>query len=748
MRTKLPLVVGMVLLLTSCKDLVPTHPTPELDPGVHLLQQSGAEGSVRVIVRLRSRSDQATVGQQAQGQGAKLLRTYRRFPLLAMEVNENALRGLLRSPHVVSVVEDVESPPALDASLDVINADDVHALGWVGQGLSVAILDTGIDRDHPFVDGRVVEEACFSTPSANRESLCPDGTATQTGTGSASIDVDPCQDGGANMCDHGQHVAGIAAGNGMGVPGAPAAGVAPAAAIIGIQVFRRATDDGSCGGNPGDAPCVLSAASDQIAALEHVLDLAANYTIASVNMSLGGGMFTSACDDDSRKDAVDALLAANIATVISSGNQGFTNAVGAPSCISTAVAVGATTNADAVTRNRGPLLDLFAPGQGITSSVNNAGYANFSGTSMAAPHVAGAWAVLRQVAPTLNANQILTLLQNTGVPITYLSDGSNVTTPRIDLLAAVQGTTQPPVLTVDQPLVSVDEGSVAANSGTFSDPDGDPVTLSASVGTVTDNGDGNWSWSFTTTDGPAESQTVTITGTDDKGAEGQITFTLQVLNVPPSVDAGPDASITSNEVFEFSGTFSDPGLNDAPWSFTIDWGDGTTTVGSTNNQALPILASHQYCAAGPYTVSLTVVDKDGGSGSDAMVLTVDYLGIEIDITPSQHPNSVSLSNRGLLPLAVLSSVDFDATQIDPATVSLGDEVGSDTPVAQRPNGRYYAEVEDVNGDGLLDVVFRFAVPALLANGDLGEGSTSLVLRGFLGDGCTNFRGEDSVRVVP
>jgi hypothetical protein len=101
-----------------------------------------------------------------------------------------------------------------------------------------------------------------------------------------------------------------------------------------------------------------------------------------------------------------------------------------------------------------------------------------------------------------------------------------------------------------------------------------------------------------------------------------------------------------------------------------------------------------------------------------------------------------------MPVAVLSSADFDATQIDPATVTLGDEVGSDTPVAQRPNGRYYAEVEDVNGDGLPDVVFRFRVPELVANGDLSEGTTSLVLRGFLGDGCTNFRGEQTVRVVP
>jgi hypothetical protein len=131
-----------------------------------------------------------------------------------------------------------------------------------------------------------------------------------------------------------------------------------------------------------------------------------------------------------------------------------------------------------------------------------------------------------------------------------------------------------------------------------------------------------------------------------------------------------------------------------------------------------------------------------------MELTVGYLGVQIDITPSQHPNSVNLSNRGRLPVAVLSSADFDATQIDPASVLLGDEAGTDTPVAKRPNGQFFSTVEDVNGDGLPDLVLHFEVPALVANGDLTPTSTHLVLRGFLQNGCTNFRGQDSVNVVP
>lgn len=747
MRLILPLLLTTLFLVSACQDL-PLPAEPPLEPGPGLLAGLGPGDRVQVIVRVGNHGDQALVAQQAQGQGAKVLRIYRRFPLLALEVHENALRGLLASPHVISVAEDVESPITLDASLGVINGDQVHALGWDGSGLAIAILDTGIDAAHPFVTGRVVEEACFSTPGVNRLSLCPGGIATETGEGSASIYVAACQDDGDNLCDHGQHVAGIAGGDGTGVAGAPAAGVAPGAALIGIQVFRRATDDAACGGNEGDAPCVVSASSDQIAALEYVLDLAASHTIAAVNMSLGGGQFSAACDTDARKVAVDELRAANIATVISAGNQGFTNAIGAPACISTAIAIGATTNADGVTRNRGALLDLFAPGDAINSSISNGGYTVFGGTSMAAPHVAGAWAVVRQVAPALTVTEILDLLQDTGEPITYLSGGVNVTTPRLDLLAALAGTSQPPELTADGASVTVDEGSGAANTGTFSDPDGDPVTLSASIGAVVDNGGGIWAWNFATTDGPAESQTVTITGTDDKGAQGEATFELVVENVAPIVDAGSDAAITSGETFEFSGQFSDPGVVDFPWSWEIDWGDGASTLGSSPTQPATITRHHEFCAAGSYTIAFSVTDKDGDTGSATMLLSVAFLGVDILIRPAQDPNSVNLGARGQLPVAVLGSETLDVADIDPETVRLGDGGGADIPVARRNNGTIRASLEDVNGDGRPDLVLMFDIPELVAVGALTEATTELILTGFLADSCTNIQGVDSVNVLP
>src|SRR5690606_19178525 len=107
-------------------------------------------------------------------------------------------------------------------------------------------------------------------------------------------------------------------------------------------------------------------------------------------------------------------------------------------CLSGAVAVGATDNTDAIAgfSNRGPLVDLFAPGVSVTSSVPGGAYGPMSGTSMSAPHVAGSFAVLRQAFPGLDAAQALRRLRETGTPV-----GPD-RTPRVDLGRAVSSASQ------------------------------------------------------------------------------------------------------------------------------------------------------------------------------------------------------------------------------------------------------------------------------------------------------------------
>jgi subtilisin family serine protease len=137
-----------------------------------------------------------------------------------------------------------------------------------------------------------------------------------------------------------------------------------------------------------------------------------------------------------RKQMVDNLRSVGIATVAASQNNSFTDKIAAPACISSAVSVGSATKTDQVSpaSNSAPFLSLLAPGIPITSSVPGGGFGIMGNTSMATPHVAGAWAILKQQFPTATVGAVLNALRVTGLPITDAKNG--VTTPRIRIAEA------------------------------------------------------------------------------------------------------------------------------------------------------------------------------------------------------------------------------------------------------------------------------------------------------------------------
>ncbi len=229
-------------------------------------------------------------------------------------------------------------------------------------------------------------------------------------------------------------MSGIAVGRNGSSGGTTLNGVARGATLIGIQVFSEVRSSTTCG---GPSTCALAYTSNIISGLQRVYDVRGAYSIASANLSLGGGGYTTYCDTEPIKAAVDLLRGAGIATVIASGNSYYTNAVGFPACVSSAVTVGATSDADAVASfsNSGPQLDLLAPGVSITSSVPGSAYGGKSGTSMAAPHVAGAWAVLKQCNPGASVDQIQNALAASGAAVTDSRNG--LVRPRIRINDAI-----------------------------------------------------------------------------------------------------------------------------------------------------------------------------------------------------------------------------------------------------------------------------------------------------------------------
>ena len=438
-----------------------------------------ADGGARVIVRLRTTETPATgratsaereqeqrldiatrqqrIREYLRGTKHSIRREFRSLPYVVVEIDAAGLARLQSATGDVAEIDvDVLLEPTLANSIPQIEADLAHAQGFNGSGSVIAIVDTGVDNTHPFLAGKVVDEACF----ADREDpddpgSCPDGSNQQLGIGAAI----PC--GFApNTCYHGTHVAGIAAGSGT------APGVAPAANLFALQVFHRST---ACGFEA--PPCARAFTSDVTAALEYVYERRGLHNLAAVNMSLGGSPVAAACDAivPALAAVINDLQAAGIATVIASGNGSQRSAISIPACIGAAIAVGAVDDDDNVASfsNVGSGLDLFAPGVGILSSVPGGAFQSVSGTSMATPHVAGAWAVMRQANPLASVDDVLSEFVDTGKPIFDGRSGGTETRPRIRLGAALGIEAPLPVLLSLSPgsLVSGTTGALVTASG-------------------------------------------------------------------------------------------------------------------------------------------------------------------------------------------------------------------------------------------------------------------------------------------
>lgn len=246
-----------------------------------------------------------------------------------------------------------------------ISRINLKGVGGTGRGVKVGVLDTGVDSAHPDI-GRNVKG----------------GMDTVSGTASVRDDN-----------GHGTHVSGTIAAlrNGVGV-----VGVAPEASVYSVKVLD-------------------SRGSGKLSNLVQGMEWCVSQQIKVVNLSLSASK-----ENQTFREVVIAARRAGITMVCAAGNSGPSpNTVGYPARYVETIAVGAIDDRNSVPNfsSRGKEIAVSAPGVDVLSTWPGRRYRKSSGTSMAAPHVTGAVALLLEADPALTPSEIKSILQSTSVPV-------------------------------------------------------------------------------------------------------------------------------------------------------------------------------------------------------------------------------------------------------------------------------------------------------------------------------------------
>lgn len=319
------------------------------------------------------------------------------------------------APSALAIVKE----PAFDA----IKVQSLWSQGFTGQGLSIAFIDQGVNLNHEYFQGEVIDGFCLYSQETNNR--CPNGTKSQTGPQAASQRLI-----GSFLAlqeNHGNMVAGLAAGkpNDM-APG----GVAPDAKIVMANIDL--TLEGIT------------------AAAQYILDNADKNKTAALSLSFGG-LFQQMprswlkCDDNPGLEELAAvfekLRLKGILTFASAGNSPTLDVATSvfPSCLKEVVAVGSVNQNNEISWyvTMSQKIELLAPDYAL--SADTFGYMTASGTSAAAPMAAASFALLKQAFPSLSSETVLQSMKATGLKV---DDVIRKDVPLIQLDAAFESLTR------------------------------------------------------------------------------------------------------------------------------------------------------------------------------------------------------------------------------------------------------------------------------------------------------------------
>lgn len=326
-------------------------------------------GAVPVIIGFKDKAHPEII--QLYG---KVMHSYKYIPAVAADLPEQAIENLKENYKIEYIEPDykvITLGETVPWGITRIGAPLVHINGNKGAGINIAIIDTGINYNHPDL----------------RDNY-------KGGYDFVNDDADPLDDNG-----HGTHCAGIiaAADNDLGV-----IGVAPEANLYSLKVVNN-TGRGNI--------------SDLIAAIEWATetckDTDTSNDIQIISMSLGSNIGVTALET-----ACSQAYDSGILLVAGAGNDGNKRGTGDsvdyPGAYSSVIAVAATDSMDnrASFSSTGPAVELAAPGVNILSTYKD-GWASLSGTSMACPHVAGTAALVLAANPSFTNDKIRDRLAQT-----------------------------------------------------------------------------------------------------------------------------------------------------------------------------------------------------------------------------------------------------------------------------------------------------------------------------------------------
>ena len=341
--------------------------------------EDGSE--ISVIVRYSPR--RRTMRHREVTAGVRESYNYHLRPFTHLQATPAAIATLEGDPDVECIYQDLPVRAYLDTSAPQIRVPLLWEKGFTGEGVRIAIIDTGIDPEHPDLKGRVLAMTDF--------------------TGEGALD----QHG------HGTHCAGVAAGSGQ-ASGGRYRGVAPEASLYSARVLR----------SNGEGMM-----SDVMAGIDWAVDQGAQI----LSLSLGGPGPSDGVD--ALSEMCEAAVEAGVIVCVAAGNDGpIPYSVGSPGCARQVITIGACNDLDRVAdfSSRGPTADgrlkpdIVFPGVDVVGARAagtvmgaplDAYYTSASGTSMAAPHAAGACALLLQADPTLTPQEIKTRILGTAVDL-------------------------------------------------------------------------------------------------------------------------------------------------------------------------------------------------------------------------------------------------------------------------------------------------------------------------------------------